>query len=148
MTSQTDWQKTNDEYLAAAVAWLQLRLARLAPDHSPKDKRPLLIEIPLTSSPEVKQHRFFLWRCLRWLFMLSDVEESAADTSQALVLSGAGAATDEELANMTTTMVAAEQRDTPPALTILGQLFGLSRFERQVLLLCATRDLDTRLDER
>ena len=148
MTSQTDWQKTNDEYLAAAVAWLQLRLARLAPASSPKDKRQLLIEIPLTAAAEVKPHRFFLWRWLRWLFMVSEKEKPAAETSQALVLSGTTTATDDELANMTTAMVAAEQRETPPALAILGQLFGLSRFERQVLLLCATRDLDTRLDER
>lgn len=147
MTSQTDWQKTNDEYLAAAVGWLQLRLALLAPDYAPKDKRPLLIEIPLTSTPPVKRHRFFLWRWLRWLFMLSDAEEPGPSTSQALVLSGV-TSTDEQLASMTTTMTAAEQRETPPALIILGQLFGLSRFERQVLLLCATRDLDTRLDER
>lgn len=151
MTNQADWEKTNDEYLSAALAWLQLRLARLAPDDSGRDRPPLLIEIPATLPPPGERHRFFLWRWLRWLFMHSDVNKPAPSTSQALVLSGTttpGTSTDEELASMTNTMAVAEQRDTPPALAILGRLFGLSRFERQLLLLCVARDLDTRMDER
>ena len=148
MTSQTDWQKTNDEYLSAALAWLQLRLERLATDESREAERPLLIRSPTASPPSMQRSRFFLWRWLRWLFLVSDDEKPALNTSQALMLSGANISTDEQLASVATTMVAAEQCETPPALTMLGQLFGLSRFEQQVLLLCAARDLDTCFDER
>jgi hypothetical protein len=43
-------------------------------------------------------------------------------------------------------MQAAEDAtDVPPALTILSERLGLSRFEAQVLLLCAGMELDTRL---
>ena len=51
MSGKADWQKANDEYLSAALAWLQLRLARLAPDESPEMERPELIKIPPTSPP-------------------------------------------------------------------------------------------------
>jgi hypothetical protein len=37
---------------------------------------------------------------------------------------------------------AAEAADPPPALAVLGRAFGLSRFERRLLLLCAAADLD------
>jgi hypothetical protein len=40
---------------------------------------------------------------------------------------------------------ASEADDVPPALTILSERLGLSRFEAQVLLLCAGMELDTRL---
>src|SRR5262249_16614278 len=33
----------------------------------------------------------------------------------------------------------------PPALTLLGQRLGLSRFDQQVILLCAASELDTRI---
>jgi len=148
MISQTDWQKTNDEYLSAALAWLQLRLARRAADTSREDEQQLLIKIPTTSLPQVKRSRFFLWRWLIWLFGVSDDEEPTPSTSQALVLTGIKISTDEQLDSVTTTMMTAEQGETPPALTMLGRLFGLSRFEQQVLLLCAARDLDTRFDGR
>jgi hypothetical protein len=39
------------------------------------------------------------------------------------------------------------QMDPPPALTDLTQRLGLSRFEQQVLLLCAAMELDTRTAE-
>ena len=42
-------------------------------------------------------------------------------------------------------MAQAEATDPPPALAILSQRFGLSRFEREILLLCAGMELDTRI---
>src|SRR3982751_5729480 len=40
---------------------------------------------------------------------------------------------------------AASKVEPPPALVILSERLGLSRFEQQVLLLCAAVELDTRI---
>jgi hypothetical protein len=53
--------------------------------------------------------------------------------------------TDAEIADAAKAMEAAAATDPPPALLILGQRFGLSPFEREVLLLCAAMELDTRV---
>jgi SpoVK/Ycf46/Vps4 family AAA+-type ATPase len=150
MSGTADWQKANDEYLSAALAWLQLRLLRLAPDESAEMERPELIKIPPTSLPRHTHSGFFLWRWLRRLFALSedDVEPPALNISQALVLNGVDLSRDEQLAGIANAMVAAEQGEMPPAVAMLGRLFGFSRFEQQVLLLCAARELDTQFDER
>jgi hypothetical protein len=149
MTGNPDWQKANDEYLSAALLWLRLRLARLAPDESRENEESSLVKLPPTTSPPSERSRFSLWRWLRRLFADSgDDEKPAPNSSQALVLSGVNISNDEHLARAATAMMAAEQSDMPPALTMLGQLFGCSRFEQQVLLLCAARDLDPRFDER
>jgi hypothetical protein len=50
---------------------------------------------------------------------------------------------EEKLAEAAAAMQAAEQVDPPPALIILGQRFGLTRFETDLLLLCAAPELDT-----
>jgi hypothetical protein len=42
-------------------------------------------------------------------------------------------------------MHAAEQTEPPPALIVLSQQLGLSRFEQEVMLLCAAIELDTRI---
>ncbi|MFY9569922.1 MAG: ATP-binding protein, partial [Blastocatellia bacterium] len=51
----------------------------------------------------------------------------------------------EQLRQTTAELVAAEAATPPPAMMILSQSFGLSRFERAVLLLCAAMELDTRI---
>jgi hypothetical protein len=53
-------------------------------------------------------------------------------------------AAERQLAATAAAMAAAEAADPPPALVLLGQRLGLSRFEREVLLLCAAMELDTR----
>jgi hypothetical protein len=49
-----------------------------------------------------------------------------------------------ELAEAAAMVAQAAAAEPPPALLILGQRFGLSRFEQEVLLLCAAMELDTR----
>lgn len=90
MTETERWQTLNDEYLAAALKWLRLRLAYLA-EHGQKP------------SASVK-----------------------------------------DIAQAETEMFAAEKTEPPPALVILSQRFGLSRFEQNLLLLCTAMELDTR----
>lgn len=52
---------------------------------------------------------------------------------------------DSELQETAATLSAAETADPPAAILLLCQRFGLSRFERDVLLLCAAMELDTRI---
>jgi len=50
-----------------------------------------------------------------------------------------------EIARSAETLICAEAEEQPPALVILSRRFGLSRFELEVLLLCAAMELDTRI---
>lgn len=52
---------------------------------------------------------------------------------------------DKEVARLHTEMKEAEKTDPSPALAVLAQRFNLSDFEREILLLCASVELDTRV---
>jgi hypothetical protein len=93
MSDLAQWQTGNEEYLAAAINWLRLLLAR----------------------------------------------HSSEDTSRANTV------TDEQMAEAQAAMLAAEKMEPPPALLIATRQFGLSHFERDVLLLGAAMELDTRI---
>ena len=93
MSELAQWQKGNEEYLAAALHWLRLVLSR----------------------------------------RMSQDE------------SGADAITDEQMAEAQAAMLAAEKTEPPPALLIAARQFGLSSFEREVLLLSTAMELDTRV---
>jgi len=93
MSDLAQWQKGNEEYLAAALNWLRLLLSR----HVSQDA-------------------------------------SSAET-----------VTDEQMAAARAAMLAAEKTEPPPALLIAARQFGLSSFERDVLLLSAAMELDTRI---
>ena len=146
MTTPADWQKTNEAYLVAALAWLRLRLERLAGD-APEPP-------PLPALPPKKPEKqgFFLARWLRDLPGEAAPDEDEINALHPIALSSpASTASDgrvaEEIAKAEAAMMAAEESEMPPALTILCQRFSLSRFEQQLLLLCVARDLDTRIDK-
>jgi ATPase family associated with various cellular activities (AAA) len=103
------WQRGNDEYLGAALAWLHLRLERLAPSGRPERTAP---PGPRSSSAPPPA-----------------VRKSVAE---------------RQIAAAAAAMASAERADPLPALVLLGQRLGLSRFEREVLLLCAAMELATR----
>jgi len=107
MTDMETWQTGNDEYLAAAVNWVRLRLER---KRGPLETR---------SAPG---GNWFHWK------------PSGPEINQ-----------DKEVKEAAARMAAAGEIDPPPALYILGQRLGLSQFEREVLLLCAAVELDTRI---
>ena len=46
MTTPADWQKTNEAYLVAALAWLRLRLERLAAHQPSAPALPLPPALP------------------------------------------------------------------------------------------------------
>jgi hypothetical protein len=78
----------------------------------------------------------FLSAGLRWLrILLGRQVEPAADGSNDEQLDAAIA----EMAQL------AAEMEPPPALAMLATRFGLSRFEEEILLLCAAMELDTRI---
>jgi hypothetical protein len=142
-----DWQKTNEAYLVAALAWLRMRLERLA---ECEPQAPL--HLPALPPKKPEKSNFFLIRGLRSLFGEASEDDNESSGPHRLVLSPithviSDAEMAEEMAKAETAMTAAEQNEMPPALTILSQRFGLSRFEQQLLMLCIARDLDTRIDK-
>ncbi|KUG20735.1 MAG: ATP-binding protein [Methanomicrobiaceae archaeon] len=101
MSPYEEWEENNEEYLAAALAWLRLLLQRFA-----------------AGGPD---------------------EPQAGGSPEGRLPSG------EAIARAAEAMAAAEAALPSPALTLLARQFGLSRFEQEVLLLCAAMELDTRI---
>jgi hypothetical protein len=132
------WHKGNEEYLAAALQWLRLRLLRQG-----GQEKPALILNTSSQEPEpaAAPKRRFHWR------QQTASSATGPTTSPQLQLPPAqlDIVTDEQVAEAASAMAAAEQVEPPPALLILAERFGLSRFERDVLLLCAAMELDTRM---
>jgi hypothetical protein len=124
------WQQGNDDYLAAALAWLRLRLQRLG---SPAPT-PVVTPVPLSAPIQAE---------VRWRFRRH--APPVVDTPTMMLPPPADVLIEEQLAQAAAAMSAAEAIEPPPALVILSQRFGLSRFEQEVLLLCAALELDTRI---
>ena len=146
MTEMEDWQKNNEAYLEAALAWLRLRLERLAgAEQSPvilPEQATAAEFTPATSvaAPQ-RRSRFFGRRS-------GDAAPAVAPPAVTPVLlppAPAQTVTQEQLDAADAALRAFEATDPPPALLILAQRFGLSLFEREVLLLCAAMELDTRV---
>lgn len=117
MAPDPAWLERNDAYVAAAMAWLRSRSESRLP------KPPAVPEEP---KPNRKSpiSNFWTWRQAPEAMPLL-VSPAAADASDA----------DARLAM-------AAEGDPPPALVALGDRFGLSQFERELLLLAASPDLE------
>ncbi|MGH8904999.1 MAG: ATP-binding protein [Egibacteraceae bacterium] len=147
MSNLADWEAGNDKYLASALSWLRLRLASYAAAQRTE------IIVPSATEPPPEEPRPQRWR---W----RGPSERASPTGvagPALVPAGPIPALpppaprcglDEQMAEAEAAMQAAESCTPPPALVRLGQLLGLSAFERQVLLLCAAMELDPDMGAR
>jgi len=135
MSALEDWQKGNDKYLAAALMWLRLRLMRLAgPMQTAVTPRPLHTQtVDPTSGPSIAKRSWF-------------GRAFTAPSSAPLALPApSDTITEEQVAQAAAAMAEAEAMEPPPALVMLSRRFGLSRFEKEVLLLCAAIELDTGL---
>lgn len=77
------------------------------------------------------------WLRLRLMRLAESVEKQNASSKEKRV-------TEKEITQAAAAMLSAEASEPPPALVILSRRFGLSRFELEVLLLCAAMELDTR----
>ncbi|QTF92391.1 ATP-binding protein [Halomonas sp. BM-2019] len=113
-----DWQQANDAWLSASVIYLRLRLMALAAEHT----RP--VEAPRGGN--------------RWTTFFGSGETKAPPPVQP--------PSEAELNAALRQREEAEKAIDPcPALHLLGDRFGLTPFEREVLLLCAAVELDTRI---
>jgi hypothetical protein len=139
MSDLERWEESNEQYLSAALAWLRLRLERLAaPAPSP-------VIAPTSGGmapPPEPARTAGMWSFLR--------PSPATAPAQPLALPAApesamAAINDEQIAAAAEAMAAAAESEPPPALLLLTQRFGLSRFEREALLLCVAMELDTRI---
>ncbi|MCK6554659.1 ATP-binding protein [Candidatus Binatia bacterium] len=122
------WEEANQRYLSASLAWLRLRLLRMAADPG---------QIGAARAPAASRRGW--WRRLLGL-PPAQQPSSTASLSKAETVADAQIAAAAEAMN-----AAASTPEPPPALLIVGERLGLSRFERDVLLLCAAMDLDTRI---
>ncbi len=135
-SAEADWARTNDAFLSAALAWLRLRLERLAtPVSSPS---PMTSAYP-APSPAPQAPTF------RDRFLRRGPAEAAPPPPLLALPPASEAVTEAQIAEAAKAMDAAEEADPPPALVVLARRFGLSRFERDTLLLCAALELDTRI---
>ena len=107
------WRAHNEDYMAAAMSWLCLRLKRLTPSAATAP----------ASSPG------------GGLFGRKSPAGSGFWSSGA----------DTALSKAADAMAAAEAGDPPPSLVSLSHCLGLTRFEREVLLLCLALELNTRV---
>jgi hypothetical protein len=135
MTEYQDWQQANDEYLGVALSWLRVRLERLAPaEPRSTSGRWDVVGEPSQSS---------LWDRLTGRRSRPVTAEGHLILPMpALRALPKGEGEEPELAEA---MAKLEGADPPPALVILANRLGLSSFEREVLLLAAAMELDTRM---
>ncbi len=121
------WERANGEFLAASVAWIRLLLRR----HAPQPEAPP--RPPATPAIEAPPRRWFGRR--------PPGETVPMITAHGEPLPHA-VVTDDDVAAAAAAVEAAPDITPPPALVSLAARFGLSRFERDVLLLCAAIELD------
>ena len=133
MTGTPTWQDNNARYLSASLAWLRALLERRAGE----EHRSVALAVPGLPAPSPEESRPF-WK--RFRYVEPDVP---VRTTQPRLSPAPPTATEERLQRAAAEMAAAAQNSPPPALILLSQLLGLSRFEREVLLLCAAMELDT-----
>jgi hypothetical protein len=118
---RTQWETGNGEFLAASLAWLRLLLQR---HDTVAGEAP-----PGVSKPPRSGLSRFGGRGT------GEIERPPAAPARHPV-------SDEEIADGAERVRAAEQLTPRPALVELAARLGLSRFERDVLLLCAALELD------
>jgi hypothetical protein len=126
--SLDEWQEQNGRYLSAALEWLRLRMER----HVAAEPAPLP-PAPAAAGRPAPRRRLFRGR-------------GAPPQPARIALPPASSSSlDDRLEEAADAVTAAEAAmAAPPALVCLAERLGLSRFERELLLLCAAMELDTR----
>ena len=127
--SAQDWQATNTQYLSLAVEWLRLCLTRLV---RPQDM------VKIAQPPPSPTAATFTDRLLG-----RPVHAVPAPASAPALPPPSNSA--EAIARAADAMAALEVGNPPPALIVLSQQLGLSKFESAILLLCTALELDTRV---
>ncbi|MCA9936161.1 MAG: hypothetical protein KC415_19645 [Anaerolineales bacterium] len=121
-----DWQKSNETFLTAALAWLRLRLEQLAEGETAISHLPSPPPVPVAAGRGLLSFTSSA---------VAETEETAVSEPRYLT----------PLETAAARMEAAAAVNPPPALMLLGNHLGLSPFERDTLLLCTAMELDTRI---
>jgi hypothetical protein len=133
------WQEVNAQYLSAALAWLRARLEQRIRQHETRTSASAPEQEPGLQSPPTAESKS-PW----WGFRTAGHPQPSAKVPLALAPPAPVDALDTSLAKAAADLAAAESQSNPaPFLMRLSQIFGLSRFEREVLLLCTAIELDT-----
>lgn len=129
MTEHAEWLTANKAYLQDYIRWVQLRLERHIASLPIANPQPLL--------PQVEAKKSFLFGASRF----GQGKDHQAITAP-LPHTYDVTAINSELGKVATSLSAAESQEPPPAAIILSRQFGLSRFERDILMLSAALELD------
>src|SRR5262249_44053667 len=127
----------NNRYLAASLEWLRLRLEKLAPVPAPGaevESAPAFEPVKPALAPEPGVFQ-------RWLHR-GEHEGEAEVKHVPLLPEAKPPSLDDQIASAAGKRKAAADIDPPPALAMLAQRFGMSDFERDTLLLCASVEFD------
>jgi hypothetical protein len=166
VTDSASWYAGNDHYLSLSMTWLRLRLERAAAGyaaavgttHTSDTSRivPLSSDLEVAPARSVQpahkppQRRLF-HRRTETTVVDSGHPVEVVTVTRATVPPPDAATTrdwDAEIAAAATAVDdAATALAPPPALERIADAFGLSDFERQVLLLCAAPELDTSVEQ-
>lgn len=112
MNNHQQWLQDNTGYLRDAIKWLHLRLERQIAESEPA---------PANDNEKTAWFKRF------------DAKPTAKNDK---------AGQDNSIAAIAKKLTAAETVEYPPALPLLSRQLGLTRFERDLLLLCAAMELD------
>jgi ATPase family associated with various cellular activities (AAA) len=148
----TEWEKQNNQYLAASLDWLRVRVQKfITDDGSPQPQPPAPQASTKTEPPPEAPAERQPGKLARWLNPTASKPAITAPAKPTLLLAEAASnpqipppsakpAIDEAAAEKA--RAAAAQIDPPPSLVVLAQRLGLSDFERDTLLLCAAVEFD------
>ena len=123
------WSQKNDAYLAAALELLRYRLIRLGAPHARPE--------PLVQAPAAASAASRGWLA-DWF-----ARRAADEADPKLLPPPSPKGLERSIKEAAERLQAAEAMQPPPSLELLAQRFGLTRFERDVLLLCVAMELDT-----
>lgn len=134
------WQAANDAYLAAAIEWLRLLLARQVPGAPPPKA-----SAPHENAPEAAGQDNPPWWKFRRTVIAPESPSSSAPPGTLVLPPPSNDVSQAQVDEAHARLQSAEQIDPPPALAVLAGRLGLSPFERDLLLLTVAMELDTRI---
>ncbi|HEX2269019.1 MAG TPA: hypothetical protein VHH35_05775 [Pyrinomonadaceae bacterium] len=133
MSANSTWQEDNARYLSAALNWVRLLLQRQAMRESShlQSTAPPPEPVEQTEEPSLFQRLF------------RQGADKSTPMPAGLLLPPSDQSLEQQVDEAAQAMAAAATTTPAPALLLLAERFGLSPFERDVLLLCAALELDT-----
>ncbi len=122
--NEQDWNAVNEQYLETTLSWLRLKLQQCIPTQAYGEQ-------PQTIISDQEKSGWFKRK-----------SNKPAGNAKNLPPPSPGA---NELEHLQKEIEQLEKNDPPPALLILAQRLGLSRFDQQVLALCVAMELDSQM---